>query len=76
MAEISNLKVEVWEVYKIHSSFPVSILRYANFSSGESKGDEIAEGEKWQRRRNLQVSGFPLPFHLERGIEKSTFFLF
>lgn len=55
LPEISSLKIQMWELYKIHSSYPVSLLRYANFSMNAYTNDDIVDGEKWQRRRDLQV---------------------
>ena len=54
-SDAQNASIAVWEVYRVHVSTPLTILPYANYT--KAKGLKItAAGEKWQRRRDLQVS--------------------
>ena len=54
LPDSSNATITVWEIYRIHNSTPIVVLTFASFS--KLFGWNIfANGEKWQRRRNLQV---------------------
>ena len=48
-------QIDIFEVYRIHRDFAVSILPYGNWTKESSTPLKINRATKWERRRNLQV---------------------
>ena len=60
LTELQNSSVEMWEIYRIHRSTPLSVLQFATFS--RSTGLTMVTADKWQRRRDLMVKNVELWF--------------
>ena len=50
-----DYSIQLWEIYRIHSSMKLTDAAYANFT-GSIVYLATAKGDKWQRRRDLKVN--------------------
>ena len=50
-----DYSIQLWEIYRIHSSMKLTDVAYANFT-GSINYLATAKGDKWQRRRDLKVN--------------------
>ena len=49
-------QLDIFEVYRIHRDFAVTILPYGNWTKDSNTPLKINPATKWERRRNLQVA--------------------
>jgi hypothetical protein len=51
-----NVTIDIWEIYRIHEDFAMTINQYGNWSNSQGLVSKL--NGKWNRRRDLQMAPF------------------